>query len=77
MSSRPLSSRCLISGSISKLAVPPGHLTSWAARSTWASPASAIEAHSSALSTTGSSPIFVQFEWKMSAKLGAMIAWKP
>ena len=28
-------------------------------------------------STTGSSPIFVQFEKKMSAKLAATMAWKP
>ena len=45
MSSSPSSSRCLISGSISNVAVPPGHRTSWAARSTCASPASAIDAH--------------------------------
>ena len=57
--------------------VPPGQRTSCAARSTWASPASAIDAHSSAVSSTGSSPILVQLERKMSAKLGAMIAWKP
>ncbi len=77
MSSRPFSSRCLVSGSISNRAVPPGQRTSWAARSTWASPASRIDAHASALSCTGNRPILVQLERKMSAKLGAMIAWKP
>ena len=77
MSSSPFSSRCLVSGSISKRAVPPGQRTSWAARSTCASPASRIAAHSSAVSSIGSSPIFVQLERKMSAKLGAMTAWKP
>ena len=44
---------------------------------TCASPASRIDAHSSAVSWTGSSPILVQLERKMSAKLEAMIAWKP
>jgi hypothetical protein len=62
---------------MSKLAVPPGQRTSCAARSTWHSPASAIERQSASESSTGSSPIFVQFERKMSAKLGAMIARKP
>ena len=37
----------------------------------------AIAAHASRSSSTGNSPIFVQLERKMSAKLGAMIAWKP
>ena len=32
---------------------------------------------SSSARTTGSRPIFVQLEKKMSAKLGATIAWKP
>ena len=74
MSSSPFSSRCLTSGSMSNFAVPPGHRTSCPARSTCASPASAIESHAPASSWTGSSPIFVQLERKMSAKLGAMIA---
>ena len=49
MSSSPFRSRCLISGSISNRAVPPGQRTSCSRRSTWASPASAIAAHASAV----------------------------
>jgi hypothetical protein len=64
-------------GSMSNDAVPPGQRTSCDARSTWHSPASAIALTSSVVSWTGSSPTFVQFERKMSAKDGAMIARKP
>ena len=77
MSSRPLSSRYLICGSMSKDALPPGQRTSCSARSTCASRAWAMARTSSAASSTGSSPIFMQLERKMSAKLGAMIARKP
>ena len=64
-------------GSMSNDAVPPGHRTSCDARSTWHSPASAIAATSSSVSCTGSSPTFVQFDLKMSANDGAMIARNP
>ena len=42
-----------------------------------ASPAAITALTSSSDSTTGSSPILVQLEKKMSPKLGAMIARKP
>ena len=81
MSSRPWRRRCLTSGSTSKRATrapsPSVQRTSWAARSTWACPASATARTSSGARTIGRSPIFVQFELKMSAKLSAMIARKP
>jgi hypothetical protein len=64
-------------GSISNDAEPPSQRTSCAARSTWAWPASAIASTSSAASSTASRPFFEQLLRKMSAKLRAMIAWKP
>ena len=77
MSSRPSSSLRFTSGSISKEASPPSQLTRCAARSIEALPASMTARTSSSASTTGSRPILVQFEKKMSAKLGAITASKP
>jgi 3-isopropylmalate/(R)-2-methylmalate dehydratase large subunit len=73
MSSRPLSSRCLTSGSMSK----PNSSTVCASRSIRARPRSAIARHCSAGSSIGSRPFFVQLLRKMSAKRGEMIASKP
>ncbi len=66
-----------MSGSISKRAEPPGQRTSCSRRSTWASPASAMALTSASASSTGSRPIFVQLDLKMSAKLDAITARKP
>ena len=79
MSSRPLSRRCLISGSISKrrdLPVAVADLlrgeVDLGARRRRRPPGT-----SSSSSTTGSRPIFVLLDAKMSANDGATIALKP
>ena len=75
MSSSPFSSRCLISASISKRAEPPGQRTSCARQVDLGLAGRARSPRTSSRgSSTGSSPIFVQLERKMSAKLGATIA---
>ncbi len=77
MSSRPLSSRCLVSGSMSNEARPPSHEISCASRSTVAWSAAMSARTSSSPIAIVSRPIFVQFEAKMSANDGATIALKP
>ena len=62
MSSRPSSSRRAISASISNCTWRPAKATSCSSRSMRAWPAAISSFTSASGSTTGSSPIFVQFE---------------
>ena len=77
MSSSPSSSLRFTSGSISKEASPPSQLTCLRRQVDRGIPGSMTARTSSSASTTGSRPILVQFEKKMSAKLGAITASKP
>ena len=78
MSSRPFSSRWRISWSISNgTSCPPARTTSVDQVDLRLAGRRDAPGTAPPDSTTGSSPIFVQLEKKMSAKLGATIAWKP